>query len=72
LTLPDLPIVGVGGVASAADVIEYLLAGVQAVQVGTAPCADPHVLDRIRIDLVRWCVQYQVRDLRELSGGAHG
>ncbi len=70
--LPDLPIVGVGGVASATDVIEYLLAGAQAVQVGTATFAEPHVLDRIRIDLVRWCVQHQVRDLRELSGGAHG
>jgi dihydroorotate dehydrogenase (NAD+) catalytic subunit len=70
--LPDLPIVGVGGVASAADVVEYLLAGAQAVQVGTATFADPHALDRIRLDLVRWCIRHGVREVRELTGGAHG
>ena len=68
----DLPIVGVGGVASAVDVVEYLLAGAQAVQVGTASFADPHTLDRIRNDLARWGAHHGVRDVRELIGGAHG
>lgn len=70
--LADLPIVGVGGVASATDVVEYLLAGAQAVQVGTASFADPHTLDRIRNDLARWCAHHGVRDVGELIGGAHG
>jgi len=68
----DLPIIGVGGVASATDVVEYLLAGAQAVQVGTASFADPHTLDHIRIDLARWCARHGVHDVRELIGGAHG
>ena len=38
---PDLPIIGVGGVASAWDAVEFLLAGAVAVQVGTASFADP-------------------------------
>lgn len=70
--LPDLPIVGVGGVASAGDVVEYLLAGARAVQVGTATFADPHALDRIRHDLVRWCAHHGVRRVHDLIGGAHG
>ncbi len=70
--LPDLPIVGVGGVASATDVVEYVLAGARAVQVGTATFADPHALDRIQLDLVRWCARHGVRSVRELLGGAHG
>jgi dihydroorotate dehydrogenase (NAD+) catalytic subunit len=70
--LPDLPIVGVGGVASATDVVEYLLAGARAVQVGTATFADPAALDRIKHDLVAWCTRHGVRTVRELIGGAHG
>jgi dihydroorotate dehydrogenase (NAD+) catalytic subunit len=70
--LPDLPIIGVGGVASATDVVEYLLAGARAVQVGTATFADPAALDRIQHDLVSWCSRHGVRAVRELIGGAHG
>jgi dihydroorotate dehydrogenase (NAD+) catalytic subunit len=69
---PDLPVVGVGGVASAPDVVEYLLAGACAVQIGTATFADPRTLDRVRLDLTRWCEHHGVRDLQELIGGAHG
>ena len=52
--LPDLPIIGVGGVASAWDVVEFLLAGASAVQVGTASFADPRAAQRIQNDLVTW------------------
>ena len=69
--LPDLPVIGVGGVASAADVVEYLLAGARAVQVGTASFADPRTLDRLRLDLTRWCRDHGVRSVEELIGGAH-
>jgi dihydroorotate dehydrogenase (NAD+) catalytic subunit len=69
--LPDLPIVGVGGVASASDVVEFLLAGACAVQVGTATFANPHVLDRLRSEVLRWCQHHGVESVRELIGGAH-
>jgi dihydroorotate dehydrogenase (NAD+) catalytic subunit len=70
--LPDLPIVGVGGVASAPDVVEFLLAGAHAVQVGTATFADPRAPDRIGHQLVRWCSDRGIRSVTELIGGAHG
>lgn len=70
--LPDLPIVGVGGVASAPDVVEFLLAGAAAVQIGTATFADPGTLDRVRRRLVRWCAEHGVAHVTELIGGAHG
>jgi dihydroorotate dehydrogenase (NAD+) catalytic subunit len=69
---PDLPVIGVGGVVSAPDVVEYLLAGACGVQIGTATFADPGTLDRVRLDLIRWCGRHGVRDLQELIGGAHG
>jgi dihydroorotate dehydrogenase (NAD+) catalytic subunit len=68
---PDLPIIGVGGVATAADAVEFLLAGAQACQVGTATFADPRapqqVLDGVRV----WCEAHGIDRVRELSGGAH-
>jgi dihydroorotate dehydrogenase (NAD+) catalytic subunit len=70
--LPDLPIVGVGGVASAPDVVEFLLAGAAAVQIGTATFADPRTLDRVRRRLLRWCAEHGVAHVTELIGGAHG
>ena len=70
--LPDLPVIGVGGVVSAPDVVEFLLAGARAVQVGTATFADPRTLDRVRVDLARWCRQHGVGRVEELIGGAHG
>jgi len=70
--LPDLPVIGVGGVVSSPDVVEFLLAGARAVQVGTATFADPRTLDRVRVDLARWCRQHGVTRVEELIGGAHG
>jgi dihydroorotate dehydrogenase (NAD+) catalytic subunit len=48
---PDLPIVGVGGVASGWDATELLLAGASAVQVGTATFADPRAPQRVHGEL---------------------
>ncbi len=69
--LPHLPIVGVGGVASGLDVIEFLLAGARAVQVGTATFADPRTTGRLVDEVSRWCAEHQVTDLGELIGAAH-
>ena len=53
--LPDVPIVGVGGVASGWDAVELMLAGASAVQVGTASFADPRVRrQRVQEELVAW------------------
>jgi len=68
---PDLPIVGVGGVARAADAIELLLAGASAVQVGTATFADPRAVGRIARDLETWCRSRHVPAITELIGAVH-
>jgi dihydroorotate dehydrogenase (NAD+) catalytic subunit len=52
--LPDLPIVGVGGIASGWDAIEMLIAGAQAVQVGTATFADPKAPAQVLREAIDW------------------
>jgi len=70
--LGDVPIIGVGGVASATDALEFLMAGATAVQVGTATFAAPRAPVRILRDLGRWCDRRGVSRIDELVGVAHG
>jgi len=70
--LPDLPIVGVGGTSTGADVVEFLLAGASAVEVGTATFADPRAPHRILGELQQWCRRHEVQRLEDLIGEAHG
>ena len=73
--LPDLPIVGVGGVASGWDAVELMLAGASAVQVGTATFADPGAPARIAEELVDWVVEHGadhgMTRVADLTGAAH-
>ncbi len=69
--LPHQPIVGVGGVASASDIVEFLLAGASAIQVGTATFADPRITGRLVGDLADWCRMNDVSNTAELVGAAH-
>ena len=70
--LPEVPIVGVGGVARGADAVEMLQAGASAVQVGTAIFADPRAPWRVLDELREWCQDAGVQRLDELIGAAHG
>jgi dihydroorotate dehydrogenase (NAD+) catalytic subunit len=69
---PDLPIVGVGGVATGTDAAELLAAGADAVQVGTATFADPRAPARILQELAEWCASHGIEDLDAWKGTAHG
>jgi len=69
--LPDLPVVGVGGVVSATDAVELVLAGASAVQVGTATFADPRAPWHIASGVSTWCLDHGVADLADLVGAAH-
>lgn len=69
--LPELPIVGVGGVASGTDAVELILAGASGVQVGTASFADPRSPGRVLDELERWCSSHGVGSVTALIGGAH-
>jgi len=64
----DLPVIGMGGITSGQDVVEYLLAGAGAVQVGTAGLADPAAWPRILAELEDFCRQEGVARVAELVG----
>ena len=69
----SIPVVGMGGVSSAEDVIEMMLAGAAAVEVGAANLVDPWACQKIVRDLPRAMEQYGINDLKEIIGGArHG
>ncbi len=66
-----IPIVGMGGVSTAEDVIEMMLAGATAVQVGAANLRDPFASKKIAEDLPRAMEKYGITDLKSIIGGAH-
>lgn len=66
--LPDVPIVGCGGVIAGEDVIEYLMAGASAVELGTVHFADPRAAARILSEATRWCEDHGVTRIEELRG----
>ncbi len=69
--LPELPIVGVGGVVDGATAAELMLAGASAVQVGTATFADPRAPRRVLDDLARWAERTGRLDRGAIVGAAH-
>ena len=66
----NIPIVGLGGISSAQDVVEMMLAGASAVEVGAANFADPFVCKKIIEDLPHLLDELGVEDIREIIGGA--
>jgi len=69
--LPDLPIIGVGGVANGLAAVELMLAGASAVQVGTANFVDPRSSIQVLDGLIEWCARRGVGSVAELVGAAH-
>ena len=69
--MPDLPIVGVGGVSTGEEAVELLLAGASAVEVGTATFRDPKAPARVLKELERWCNRNGVARVGDLRGAGH-
>jgi len=67
----DIPVVGIGGIATAEDVLEMMLAGATAVEVGAANVADPFACKKIIDDLPAVMKKYNIDNLRDIIGGAH-
>jgi len=67
----NIPIIGMGGVSCAEDVIELMLAGASAVQVGAANLIDPYACRDIVADLPRVMEKYHIENLTDIIGGAH-
>ena len=67
-----IPIVGMGGVSSAEDVIEMMLAGATAVGVGAANLVDPYICRDIIDEMPAAMAKYGINSLKDIIGGAHG
>ena len=67
----QIPIVGMGGVSKAEDVIELMLAGATAVEVGAANLVDPFACKKIIEDLPAVMKKYRIENLTDIIGGAH-
>jgi dihydroorotate dehydrogenase (NAD+) catalytic subunit len=65
-----IPVVGVGGVRTGTDAVEFLMAGAAAVQVGTTTFYDPAAPVRIADEVVSWCRGHDVTAVRALVGAA--
>ena len=63
-----LPLIGVGGVATGADALQYIMAGASLVGVGTAALRDPRAPARIIDELEAWCDRHGIRDLSDVVG----
>jgi len=64
-----IPVIGMGGISAAVDIIEFMLAGATAVQIGTASYWDPVATEKIVAELDTWCTEHSVARLAELTGG---
>lgn len=67
----SIPIIGVGGIEKAEDVIEFLLAGASAVEVGTANLVNPFACKNIIEELPQAMKKYGFSSIKEIIGGAH-
>ena len=66
-----IPIVGMGGISSAEDVLEFMMAGASAVEVGAANLVDPYACKKIIEDLPRAMEKYRIESLKDIIGSAH-
>jgi dihydroorotate dehydrogenase (NAD+) catalytic subunit len=63
-----IPILGLGGIVTPEDAVEFLIAGATAIQVGTASYADPRATERLARGLESWCRSHQVEKVTSLTG----
>jgi dihydroorotate dehydrogenase (NAD+) catalytic subunit len=63
-----LPVIGVGGISKASDIVQYVLAGASLVAVGTAAMQQPRLPEKLVDDLEKWCRKNRVRALSDLRG----
>jgi len=68
---PELPIIGVGGIKSTEDALEFILAGATGLQIGTATFKDPRICKKVITGLSKWCESHEVKRISDLIGGAH-
>ncbi len=65
----SIPVIGIGGISTAEDIIEFMLAGATAIEIGTASYFDPRATEKIVGELEGWCVEHRVSRIAELTRG---
>jgi len=63
-----IPVIGMGGISTAVDIVEFMLAGASAVQIGTASFWDPRATEKIADELKQWCVDHRIEKVTALTG----
>ena len=64
----ELPVIGIGGIAKATDIIQYVMAGASLVAVGTAAMQQPRLAEKLVGDLEKWCREKGVKSLSDVRG----
>jgi dihydroorotate dehydrogenase (NAD+) catalytic subunit len=64
-----IPVIGMGGITTAVDIVEFMLAGATAVQVGTASYFDPVATEKLVDELTAYCREHRIERIRDLTGG---
>jgi dihydroorotate dehydrogenase (NAD+) catalytic subunit len=64
-----IPVIGIGGISTAEDVIEFLLAGATAIEVGTVNFWDPCACETLVDSLAKWCLEHRIEKISSLTGG---
>lgn len=65
----EIPVIGMGGITTAEDVVEFMLAGAAAVEIGSASYWDPCATEKIVGALESWCIEHRVDKITDLIGG---
>jgi dihydroorotate dehydrogenase (NAD+) catalytic subunit len=63
-----IPVIGIGGISTAEDVIEFMLAGASAIEVGTVNFWDPCACETLVDSLTKWCLEHHIEKLSSLTG----
>jgi len=63
-----IPVIGIGGISTAEDVIEFMLAGATAIEVGTVNYWDPCACESLVDSLTKWCLEHRIEKLSSLTG----
>ena len=64
----NIPVIGLGGISSATDAIEFLMAGATAIQIGTANFLDPTITIKVRDGINQWLDQHNIPDVNDIIG----
>jgi dihydroorotate dehydrogenase (NAD+) catalytic subunit len=64
-----IPVIGIGGISTAEDVVEFMLAGASAIEVGTVNFWDPCACETLVDSLEKWCLEHRIEKVSDLTGG---